>query len=105
MKRKVLVTGANGYIGKNVINYLLKNNIEVVAADISLDKINDKVKKIEANIFENTDYLFSNLENVGTCIHLAWRNGFVHNSITHLEDISCIWKIMICVEELDKNTK
>ena len=23
MKQKVLVTGANGYIGKNVINYLL----------------------------------------------------------------------------------
>ena len=46
MKQKVLVTGANGYIGKNVINYLLNNNIEVVAADISLDKINDKVKKI-----------------------------------------------------------
>jgi len=80
MKQKVLVTGANGYIGKNVINYLLNNNIEVVAADISLDKINDKVKKIEANIFENTDYLFSNLRNVDTCIHLAWRNGFVHKA-------------------------
>ena len=33
MKQKVLVTGANGYIGKNVISYLLNNNIEVVAAD------------------------------------------------------------------------
>ena len=71
MKQKVLVTGANGYIGRNVINYLLDSNIDVVAADISLNKINDKVKKIETNIFENTDYLFSNLENVGTCIHLA----------------------------------
>ena len=94
MKRKVLVTGANGYIGKNVINYLLNNNIEVVAVDISLNKINDKVKKIEANIFENTDYLFSNLRNVDTCIHLAWRNGFVHNSITHLEDISLHYKFL-----------
>ena len=27
MKQKVLVTGANGYIGKNVISYLLNNNI------------------------------------------------------------------------------
>ena len=41
MKQKVLVTGANGYIGKNVINYLLNNNIEVVATDISLNKINN----------------------------------------------------------------
>ena len=72
MKQKVLVTGANGYIGRNVIDYLLDNNIDVVAVDISLNKIiSEKVKKIEINIFENTDYLFSNLENVGTCIHLA----------------------------------
>ena len=78
MKQKVLVTGVNGYIGKNVINYLLNNNIEVVAADISLDKINDKVKKIEANIFENTDYLFS---------------------ITHLEDISLHYKFLKKIHE------
>ena len=95
MKQKVLVTGANGYIGRNVIDYLLDNNIDVVAVDISLNKIiSEKVKKIEINIFENTDYLFSNLENVGTCIHLAWRNGFVHNSITHLEDISLHYKFL-----------
>ena len=95
MKQKVLVTGANGYIGRNVINYLLDSNIDVVAVDISLNKIiSEKVKKIEINIFENTDYLFSNLQNVGTCIHLAWRNGFVHNSITHLEDISLHYKFL-----------
>ena len=95
MKQKVLVTGANGYIGRNVINYLLDSNIDVVAVDISLNKIiSEKVKKIEINIFENTDYLFSNLQNVGTCIHLAWRNGFVHNSITHLEDIALHYKFL-----------
>ena len=92
MKQKVLVTGANGYIGRD-------SNIDVVAADISLNKINDKVKKIETNIFENTDYLFSNLENVETCIHLAWRNGFVHNSITHLEDISLHYKFLKKIHE------
>jgi len=48
MKQKVLVTGANGYIGRNVIDYLLDNNIDVVAVDISLNKIiSEKVKKIE----------------------------------------------------------
>ena len=100
MKQKVLVTGANGYIGRNVINYLLDSNIDVVAVDISLNKIiSEKVKKIEINIFENTDYLFSNLENVGTCIHLAWRNGFVHDSITHLEDISLHYKFLKKIHE------
>ena len=100
MKQKVLVTGANGYIGRNVINYLLDSNIDVVAVDISLNKIiSEKVKKIEINIFENTDYLFSNLQNLGTCIHLAWRNGFVHNSITHLEDISLHYKFLKKIHE------
>jgi cpsJ len=100
MKQKVLVTGANGYIGRNVINYLLDSNIDVVAVDISLNKIiSEKVKKIEINIFENTDYLFSNLQNVGICIHLAWRNGFVHNSITHLEDISLHYKFLKKIHE------
>ena len=100
MKQKVLVTGANGYIGRNVIDYLLDNNIDVVAVDISLNKIiSEKVKKIEINIFENTDYLFSNLQNVGICIHLAWRNGFVHNSITHLEDISLHYKFLKKIHE------
>ena len=100
MKQKVLVTGANGYIGRNVIDYLLDNNIDVVAVDISLNKIiSEKVKKIEINIFENIDYLFSNLENVETCIHLAWRNGFVHNSITHLEDISLHYKFLKKIHE------
>ena len=100
MKQKVLVTGANGYIGRNVINYLLDSNIDVVAVDISLNKIiSEKVKKIEINIFENTDYLFSNLQNVGICIHLAWRNGFVHNSITHLEDISLHYKSLKKIHE------
>ena len=100
MKQKVLVTGANGYIGRNVINYLLDSNIDVVAVDSSLNKIiSEKVKKIEINIFENTDYLFSNLQNVGTCIHLAWRNGFVHNSITHLEDISLHYNFLKKIHE------
>ena len=39
------------------------------------------------------------MENVGTCIHLAWRNGFVHNSITHLEDISLHYKFLKKIHE------
>jgi len=36
---KVLVTGANGYIGKNVVKWLLDNGNDVLAADINLDKV------------------------------------------------------------------
>ena len=27
MQKNILVTGANGYIGRNVINYLIENNM------------------------------------------------------------------------------
>ena len=87
MKKKILVTGANGYIGKNVTQWLLNNNYKVIAVDIKLDKIDKRAEKIELNIFENREILLPYLKDVDTCIHLAWRNGFVHNSLTHLQDI------------------
>ena len=58
MQKNILVTGANGYIGRNVINYLIENNMNVIATDISLNNVknNEKIKKIETNIFKNTEY-------------------------------------------------
>ncbi|EEX73796.1 NAD-dependent epimerase/dehydratase family protein [Leptotrichia hofstadii] len=47
MQKNILVTGANGYIGRNVINYLIENNMNVIATDISLNNVknNEKIKK------------------------------------------------------------
>ena len=105
MQKNILVTGANGYIGRNVINYLIENNMNVIATDISLNNVknNEKIKKIETNIFKNTEYFLSNLKNIDTCIHLAWRNGFIHNSITHLEDISLHYKFLKSLYEFGIN--
>lgn len=99
MIKKILVTGANGYIGKNVVNWLLNNDYDVLAVDVSLDKVDGRAEKVVANIFENTENLFSKIENIDTCIHLAWRNGFVHNSITHLQDIALHYEFL---EKLSK---
>ena len=85
---KILVTGANGYIGKNVVKWLLDNKNDVLATDINLDKVDERAEKLVVNLFENIDEHLEKFKDIDACIHLAWRNGFVHNSITHLQDIS-----------------
>ena len=87
MNKQILVTGANGYIGKHVVEWLLNNNYDVLATDICLDRVDDRAQKKIINIFENSADFSEVFKNVGVCTHLAWRNGFVHNSLTHLQDI------------------
>ena len=49
---KILVTGANGYIGTGVVKALLSLNQEVIATDFSVDGIDSRAKAIAGNIFE-----------------------------------------------------
>ena len=48
---RVLVTGANGYIGAHVIKELLKRGIETVACDIRFDCVAEGAKQLECDIF------------------------------------------------------
>ena len=44
--KKAIVTGANGFIGKQLVSELLSRNIDVIAIDICFDEVlskNDKV--------------------------------------------------------------
>ena len=82
---RILVTGSNGYLGQGIIKQLIDDGVEVVAADISNEKVNKLATVKSANIFEvNNPYDYFNQPDV--LLHLAWRNGFVHNAYTHIED-------------------
>lgn len=83
---KILITGANGYIGQGVVAKLLNLQYEIIATDIILDKVDNRAKKIQADIF-HLDNPYEDLGKPDIVLHLAWRNGFIHNSDTHILDL------------------
>ncbi|MDR0832561.1 MAG: glycosyltransferase [Bacillales bacterium] len=85
---KVLVTGANGYIGSKVIKQLLDLNCEVIATDIDNKNIDVRASYISANIFDIKDDWYTFFSKPDVCLHLAWRDGFIHNSLKHMSDLS-----------------
>ncbi len=83
---KVLVTGANGYLGQGIVKALADKGCDVVATDFKCDTVDNRAKKIECDIFsiENPYGYFGNPDVV---LHLAWRDGFVHYSQNHIGDL------------------
>ena len=51
-KTKVLVTGANGYIGRHVVEQLLNMGADVLAADFSFDGVDERAQRVETPIFK-----------------------------------------------------
>lgn len=86
--KKVLVTGANGYIGRHVVKKLLDMGAEVIAVDFLTDEIDSRAIKMNENIFSGRDDLFETLGKPDACLHMAWKDGFVHNSDAHMEYLS-----------------
>ncbi len=83
---KVLVTGANGYLGKGVVKQLLDDGVEVIATDLKCDFIDKRATVVLGNIFEMEDP-YEELKHPEVVLHMAWRDGFIHNSINHINDL------------------
>lgn len=83
---KILVTGANGYLGQGIVKQLLDDGNEVIATDLKNDNI-DKRAKIKIMDIFNLDDPYRYFEKPDIVLHLAWRDGFVHNSINHINDL------------------
>lgn len=88
MAQKFLVTGAGGYIGRFVVKELCDKGAQVIAADIRTEGIDKRVQIITSNIFEGSENIYDKLGKPDVCIHMAWRDGFVHDSPAHMNDLS-----------------
>ena len=83
---KILVTGANGYLGQGIVKSLIDNGNEVIATDFNIDHIDSRAKRKKCNLFNvENPYIF--FERPDVLLHLAWRDGFVHYSAAHIEDL------------------
>lgn len=83
---RIVVTGANGYLGQGIVKQLLDDENEVIACDLSIDDIDERAILKSVDIFSITNP-YDYFGEPDVVLHLAWRNGFVHNAISHIEDL------------------
>ena len=90
---KVLVTGATGFIGNHVVQYLLANNHEVVATSSNEEKAKDfswfnRVKYLPLNLIQLDQAVnyFQYFSSPDIIIHLAWEGLPNYVSLFHFEE-------------------
>lgn len=87
-KKRVLVTGASGYIGRHVVAELLNMGHDVLASDLRFDGVDQRAQQIDTSIFCGEKNIYELLGSPDVLVHLAWRDGFRHNSDAHMTDLS-----------------
>ena len=84
---KILVTGANGFMGHGIIRELSESGNEIVASDFTEFTYDyNNVTSKAGNLFE-IDNPYEYFGKPDILLHLAWRDGFKHASENHINDL------------------
>ena len=86
--KTILVTGAAGYIGRHVVKNALDRGCKVIASDFSFKGVDERAEFCDVPIFSGDKEIYRKVGSPDICIHLAWRDGFRHNSPAHMRDLS-----------------
>lgn len=84
MSKKILVTGAGGYIGRHVVTALCDMGADVIAVDFLTSGIDPRADARTFDIFSGSANIYEELGCPDACVHMAWKDGFVHNSDAHM---------------------
>ena len=74
-----------------MVKALFDKGVEVIACDIICEDVDECTECKVLNLFElpkGNIYELLGLPDV--CLHMAWRNGVVHNASTHMGDFFCM---------------
>lgn len=83
---KILVTGANGYLGTGVVKQLCDDGMSVIATDFCSNQIDPRAIIHNCDLFTIEDP-FMYFKQPDILFHMAWRNGFIHNDSSHIDDL------------------
>lgn len=83
---KVLVTGANGYLGQGIVKSIISSGNDVIAVDFKTDMVDKRAKRVTCDIFA-IDNPYEYFGRPDVLLHMAWRDGFIHYSNAHIEDL------------------
>ena len=95
---KVLITGANGYLGQGIVKSVLKYGNQVIATDFKMNNVDSRVERKEGDLF-SIEKPFVYFEKPDVLLHLAWRDGFVHYSDAHIDDLPKHYKFIKSMAE------